>query len=77
MGGLSAVNGEAAYPYTWFLDTRDGGYCLAILLAFLLPLLRVILDKTVFVVWAHSLCLDSMSSPNECAHVQVWNLQNE
>jgi hypothetical protein len=54
MGGLTAVNGEAAHIYSSFLDTREGGYCLAILLSFLLPVLRVLLDHTVYAVRAHT-----------------------
>ena len=54
MDGLHAVNGEAAHIYSSFLDTRQGGYYLAILVSFLLPLLRVLLDNIVYVVRAHT-----------------------
>ena len=47
MGALNGVNGDA-YDIISMLDTRKGGYILAIILAFLYPILRFTLDRCVF-----------------------------
>ena len=47
--GLS-VNGDALHSAMWLLDTREGGYWLALALAALMPIVRVLLDKAVYVV---------------------------
>ena len=53
MEGFS-VNGDPLHSAMWLLDTREGGYWLALALAVLMPMVRVVLDKAVYVV---SLCL--------------------
>ncbi|CAL8465112.1 g4647 [Coccomyxa elongata] len=47
MGALNGVNGDV-YDIVSMLDTRKGGYILAIILAFLYPILRFTLDRCVF-----------------------------
>ncbi len=47
MGGSIGLNGHAM-DIGAMLDTRKGGYTLAILLAFLYPIVRFALDRCVF-----------------------------
>ena len=47
--GLS-VNGDALHSAMWLLDTREGGYWLALALAALMPIVRILLDKALYVV---------------------------
>ena len=47
--GLS-LNGDALHSAMWLLDTREGGYWLALALAALMPIVRILLDKAVYVV---------------------------
>jgi hypothetical protein len=47
MGGLVGMNGHSL-DIASLLDTRKGGYTLAIALAFFYPILRLALDRWVF-----------------------------
>lgn len=52
MGGLNGLNGHSK-DLVSMLDTRNGGYVLAIIAAFLYPILRLTLDRQVFGVSLH------------------------
>lgn len=49
MGGVNGIHGSALDIMS-LLDTRQGGYVLAIIGAFILPILRLTLDRWVFKV---------------------------